>query len=176
MCATPDARLEEIWALTNHLRLQHQRQMERLQATRDQLSRHRDHLDRVRTSLRVELQELHCRRRDCRGTLAGGGDGADGAPGVRARTGLTRPDWEADRDADRLEEFRLTTRERDVARLIAQGHSNAGVATLLGISQHTARHHTESVLAKLGVRSRAQVGALLRGWLPDHRTASERTA
>jgi len=32
--------------------------------------------------------------------------------------------------------------------------SNAEIARLLSISPHTARHHTENVLAKVGVRSR----------------------
>jgi DNA-binding NarL/FixJ family response regulator len=61
-------------------------------------------------------------------------------------------------------QFRLTARERQVAELLALGRSNAGVAEALGISEHTARHHTESVLAKLGVRSRAEAGAMVRGW------------
>ena len=33
----------------------------------------------------------------------------------------------------------------------------------LGISPHTARHHTQRVLDKLGVHSRAAAGARLRG-------------
>jgi DNA-binding CsgD family transcriptional regulator len=32
--------------------------------------------------------------------------------------------------------------------------SNAEIARMLSISPHTARHHTENVLAKVGVRSR----------------------
>jgi DNA-binding CsgD family transcriptional regulator len=61
--------------------------------------------------------------------------------------------------------FRLTAREAQVAELLALGRSNVAVAKTLGISEHTARHHTESVLAKLGVRSRAEAGALVRGWI-----------
>jgi DNA-binding CsgD family transcriptional regulator len=34
---------------------------------------------------------------------------------------------------------------------------------MLGISAHTARHHTQRVLAKLKVHSRAEAGAKLRG-------------
>jgi DNA-binding NarL/FixJ family response regulator len=63
-----------------------------------------------------------------------------------------------------LARYRLTRRELQVADLLASGLSNAAVAESLGISEHTARHHTESVLAKLGVRSRAEAGALVRGW------------
>lgn len=55
----------------------------------------------------------------------------------------------------------LTPRERQVAHLIARGHGTKQIAAALGISAHTARHHTERVFAKLGVGSRASIGALL---------------
>jgi DNA-binding CsgD family transcriptional regulator len=57
----------------------------------------------------------------------------------------------------------LTPREAAVARLLAEGRSNAEVTERLGISPHTARHHTESVLLKLDVRSRAEVAVRLMG-------------
>jgi DNA-binding CsgD family transcriptional regulator len=50
--------------------------------------------------------------------------------------------------------YRLTVRELQVASLIMHRLSNAEIARMLGISPHTARHHTENVLAKFGVRSR----------------------
>jgi DNA-binding NarL/FixJ family response regulator len=56
----------------------------------------------------------------------------------------------------------FTARELDVARLLAEGRTNATIARELGISPHTARHHTQRVLTKLGVHSRAAAGALLR--------------
>lgn len=59
--------------------------------------------------------------------------------------------------------YGLTPRESEVALLLAHGRSNAAIAAELGISTHTARHHTQRVLAKLEVRSRAEAGALLRG-------------
>lgn len=58
--------------------------------------------------------------------------------------------------------FGFTARESHVAALLAQGSSNAVIAATLGISAHTARHHTQHVLSKLGVHSRAQAGARLR--------------
>jgi DNA-binding CsgD family transcriptional regulator len=65
--------------------------------------------------------------------------------------------------AVRLEsDFGLTTRELDVALLLARGHSNAAIAKRLAISPHTVRHHTQKVLAKLGVHSRSAAGARLR--------------
>jgi DNA-binding CsgD family transcriptional regulator len=50
-----------------------------------------------------------------------------------------------------------------VAAMLAQGRSNSAIAAALRISTHTARHHTQRVLAKLGVHSRAQAGAKVRG-------------
>jgi DNA-binding CsgD family transcriptional regulator len=59
--------------------------------------------------------------------------------------------------------FGLTRAEARVAHLLAEGRSNAGIAAELCVSPHTVRHHTERVLAKLDVRSRAQVAHRLRG-------------
>jgi DNA-binding CsgD family transcriptional regulator len=59
--------------------------------------------------------------------------------------------------------YGLTARETEVAAMLAQGRSNSAIAAALHISTHTARHHTQSVLAKLGVHSRAQAGAKMRG-------------
>lgn len=63
---------------------------------------------------------------------------------------------------DARRRFRLTAREMQVAVLLALGHSNDAIATELGISPHTAQRHTERVMAKLAVHSRAGVGARLR--------------
>jgi DNA-binding NarL/FixJ family response regulator len=57
---------------------------------------------------------------------------------------------------------RLTPREVQVLELLAEGHSNKRVAETLGVSEHTARHHTGRVLSKLQAKCRAEVGALLR--------------
>jgi DNA-binding CsgD family transcriptional regulator len=59
-------------------------------------------------------------------------------------------------------EYGMTPRELEVAILLAEGCSNYTVARRLGISPHTARHHTQRVLGKLGVHSRSEAGALLR--------------
>ena len=50
--------------------------------------------------------------------------------------------------------YGLTPRELQVASLLMHRLTNAEIARMLGISPHTARHHTESILAKFGVRSR----------------------
>jgi DNA-binding CsgD family transcriptional regulator len=59
--------------------------------------------------------------------------------------------------------YGLTARELEVAVLLAQGCSNASIADALQISAHTARHHTQRILAKLGVHSRSEAGAKMRG-------------
>jgi DNA-binding response OmpR family regulator len=61
------------------------------------------------------------------------------------------------------ERYGLTARQTEVARLLGEGCSNAEIASRLEMSYYTARNHTEQVLAKLGVGSRAAVGALLFG-------------
>jgi DNA-binding NarL/FixJ family response regulator len=59
-------------------------------------------------------------------------------------------------------EYGMTPREIEVALLLTEGCSNRTIAHQLGISPHTARHHTQRVLVKLGVHSRAEAGARLR--------------
>jgi DNA-binding response OmpR family regulator len=56
--------------------------------------------------------------------------------------------------------YGLTPRQLDVARLLAEGRTNQEIAEALGTSFYTARNHAEQVLRRLGVASRAAVGAL----------------
>ncbi|WP_174187905.1 ATP-binding protein [Nocardia barduliensis] len=58
----------------------------------------------------------------------------------------------------------LTRREKDVARLVAAGHSNKRIAADLVISVRTAETHVEHILTKLGFTSRTQIA----GWVRDH--------
>lgn len=55
----------------------------------------------------------------------------------------------------------LTAREVEVARLLCEGSTNDAVARALSISAATARHHTENVMLKLHIHSRAQVAAAI---------------
>lgn len=55
------------------------------------------------------------------------------------------------------ERFGLTDRQTEVALLLARRLSNREIADALSISPHTARHHTEMVLRRLGISSRRKV-------------------
>lgn len=55
---------------------------------------------------------------------------------------------------------RLTKRELEVLRLLADGLTQAEIASKLVISQKTVGSHIERILSKLGVRSRTQAVAL----------------
>jgi DNA-binding NarL/FixJ family response regulator len=50
----------------------------------------------------------------------------------------------------------LTGREVEVLRLMARGQRNKQLAAQLKISEHTAKFHVSSVLAKLGARTRTE--------------------
>ena len=50
----------------------------------------------------------------------------------------------------------LTRRELEVLRLVAEGHSNKEIAFELDISDHTVKFHVNSILTKLGARSRTE--------------------
>jgi pimeloyl-ACP methyl ester carboxylesterase len=68
-----------------------------------------------------------------------------------------------DRPGDR--EPRLTARELEVARLVADGLTNHAIATRLAVAPRTAEAHVENIRRKLEVRSRAQIAA----WVTEHR-------
>jgi len=54
----------------------------------------------------------------------------------------------------------LTSREREILELIAEGANNRLIAARLAISRHTVKFHVASVLAKLGARSRTEAVTL----------------
>ena len=67
-----------------------------------------------------------------------------------------------------LPEGQLSTREREVLQLLAQGQTNREIARNLMVSVSTVKIHVEHILAKLGVsdRTQAAVRAIELGLLP----------
>ena len=57
----------------------------------------------------------------------------------------------------------LTERQAQVLELLADGASTVGIATELYLSVETVRWHVKSILRALGVHSRAEAVALVRG-------------
>ncbi len=60
---------------------------------------------------------------------------------------------------------RLTSRQLDIARLVARGLTNGEIAATLCISLSTVKTHLSSAQAKLDARNRVQVAA--RVWAAD---------
>jgi DNA-binding CsgD family transcriptional regulator len=56
---------------------------------------------------------------------------------------------------------RLSERELQIARLVAGGSSNPEIASQLFLSRKTVEHHVSNILAKLGLRNRAELAALM---------------
>lgn len=67
------------------------------------------------------------------------------------------------RPATRAHAAGLTSREVEVAELLAEGLSNAQIANRLVLAPKTVDHHVSSVLSKLGVATRREVGDVLAG-------------
>lgn len=59
----------------------------------------------------------------------------------------------------------LTARQREVAALVSQGHTNRQIAARLGIDERSAEGHVERIRTRLGCRTRSQVAA----WFTAHR-------
>jgi DNA-binding NarL/FixJ family response regulator len=57
---------------------------------------------------------------------------------------------------------RLTTRERDILRLLADGLSDRDIATAFTISRRTVESHVSSILRKLDVKNRAEAARRYR--------------
>ncbi len=78
---------------------------------------------------------------------------ADGRDGARTATPPAEP-------AGPEDPFGLTTREREVLALVAEGQTNRRIAETLFISESTAGVHVSNILGKLGVASRTEAAAV----------------
>lgn len=58
------------------------------------------------------------------------------------------------------EDFNLTTREKEILKLIADGLSNQEIADNLFLSLHTVKNHVKNVIQKLSVKDRTQAAVL----------------
>jgi DNA-binding NarL/FixJ family response regulator len=74
-------------------------------------------------------------------------------------TDLLRRKRDQDRGFEKI--ARLTTREREVLSLLAQGSDNDSIARSLVISPQTARTHIQNILGKLEVHSRLEAAAFV---------------
>jgi DNA-binding CsgD family transcriptional regulator len=65
------------------------------------------------------------------------------------------------RRTTRADQHGLTAREAEIARLLADGFSNAEIAEQLVLSSRTVGHHVSAILAKLGLERRSQVASAM---------------
>jgi DNA-binding NarL/FixJ family response regulator len=94
-------------------------------------------------ALRATGREEHAARAEERGRAA------------LEELGLHRPAPSRETSADGL-----TSRERDVLRLVAEGRANSEIAAALFLSVRTVEHHVASIYMKIGVSGRtARAGA-----------------
>lgn len=56
--------------------------------------------------------------------------------------------------------LRITEREREILRLLADGLSNKAIGTRLGIAERTVKFHVGEILGRLGASNRAQAVAI----------------
>ena len=68
---------------------------------------------------------------------------------------LTDNLFQLPRDAETKAYDRLTTREKEVLKLIAEGNSSREAADLLSISVRTVQHHRANLMRKLGLNKTA---------------------
>ena len=61
----------------------------------------------------------------------------------------------------------LTSREKEILLLVAQGHPNKTIVKMLSLSEKTVRNHITHILSKLQLKSRTQLAsyAWQMGWL-----------
>ena len=66
------------------------------------------------------------------------------------------------RGAPGLDAVRMTSRERQVIALIAEGQSNKQIARSLNVATETVKSHVRNIMDKLALRTRLQIAAYAR--------------
>ena len=80
---------------------------------------------------------------------------ARGEEYVQPALGSALARWQRTRDERKSVSSGLTQREHEVLALVSRGHTNAEIASVLGVSLRTVETHRSHLAHKLGVRSRA---------------------
>ncbi|MDX2561092.1 LuxR family transcriptional regulator [Streptomyces sp. TX20-6-3] len=70
----------------------------------------------------------------------------------------------------------LTPQQQRIVRLVARGATNQEVADHLSLSPRTVDHHLRGVFARLGIRSRVELPAVVDGWDADREVPASAAA
>ena len=81
-------------------------------------------------------------------------------PALAGAPAAAAPEPAASDITEPADPFGLTTREREVLALVAEGYTNRRIADTLFISESTAGVHVSHILAKLGVESRTEAATI----------------
>ena len=65
---------------------------------------------------------------------------------------------------------RLTPRQREVLKLMAEGLSNKEIARRLSIAEATTKIHAGALMRVLGVRNRTEAAVLVKSWMDEDRS------
>jgi DNA-binding NarL/FixJ family response regulator len=58
---------------------------------------------------------------------------------------------------------KLSPRQREIAKLLAQGLSNREIAEKTGLSESTVKHNNETIFLKIGAENRTQAAIIILG-------------
>lgn len=82
----------------------------------------------------------------------------DGEEWVQPSLGALLARWdEIPRRHDRDSMWNLTRREQEIVELLALGHTNSEIASILSVALRTVEAHRTHVMQKLGLRTRAEI-------------------